>query len=353
MCLHRYSQSFHLVCAHAPIVVSLHRIIAQIIAPTVSRDAVNELVHTCYKMSLAYLHHRLRRGSLVDHQFGISNEDLALDCIAELFQRDDAGRFPVLEQYFEPLRWEALTEEALQIALRRLVFSKVNENLFRSYREEDPNLAKIIRNIKEAVKHEQGVSLVRHQESSWVVAGSPDTPVDGNPLAPPEILESHLLSVLCSTSNTYTAVASFAAFVEEHPYYCNGYPLSAFARALRTAFAGRRVLEDEKVPVFEPVEVESAIQRAVSYVRAALHETYVRGGKLSQRLFETYLSAVKTVLQATFTLTEEHVESQYDALSTLLPGLSKDAYMAEHRNILQYLFKLSRSRMVYYLQDEA
>ena len=336
-----------------PIIVKIRHTLSHILTSEVSRESVNHLVHICFNMSLAYLHHRLRRGVLVDNQFGISNEDLALDCIADLFLRDDDGRFPVIEQYFVSVDWEVLSDEELHVMLRRLVFSKVNESLFRSYREEDPNLAKIIRNVKEAIKREAGVSLAKHREASWVVAGDAGTPINSKPLAPPEILEAHLLAVLCSTSNTYKAVSSLVEFVNEHPHYCNGYPISAFAQAIRTAFAARSIVDSEEAQAaFEPGEVESAIRRAIKYIRLSLHETYVLGGKVSQKLFETYVQAVKKVLKATFTISEEHVDSQYDALVSLMPGLSKDVYMTDHRNILQYLFKLSRSRMIYYLQDE-
>ena len=118
-------------------IVKIKYTLEQILADTPDRHAVNSLVERCFKMALAYLHHRLRKGSLTDHQFGISNEDLALDCIAELYQRDEQGAFIVITQYFENLDWRTQSEDALAVALRRLVFSKVNEGLFRSYREED------------------------------------------------------------------------------------------------------------------------------------------------------------------------------------------------------------------------
>ena len=255
---------------------------------TKQHQAVNNLVHICFKIALAYLHHRLRKGSLCDYQFGISNEDLALDCIAELYQRDDRGRFVVLEQYFESSNWRALGEEELKIALRRLVFSKVNEGLFRNYREEDPNLAKIIRNIKEAVKHDKRINLVRMREANWLVVGPPDGEVNHLPLAPAEILEAFLLSVVCSTSNTYKAVSAFADFIAAHPHYRNAYPMSAFAQVLRTSYLGRTRPEAQTQEAsFEPMEVETAIQRAVNHVRNSLLDTYVRGGKLSFALFDT------------------------------------------------------------------
>ncbi len=316
-------------------------------------QATNHLVHICFKIALAYIHHRLRKGSLVDYQFGISNEDLALDCIAELYQRDDKGRFTVLEQYFESSNWHALSEEELKIALRRLVFSKVNEGLFRSYREEDPNLAKIIRNIKEAAKQDKRVNLVRSREANWLVVGPVDAEINHLPLAPVELLEAFLLSVVCNTSNTYKAVSSFADFVDAHPHYCNGYPMSAFAQVLRTSYIGRVVPEAQTHEVsYEPIEIENAIQRAVSHVRNSLIDSYVRGGKLSFALFDNYVNAVYKILKSTFTLYPESIDSQFEALQTMMPGLSKDVYMSKHRNIMQYLFKLSRTRMLSYLQEE-
>ena len=47
---------------------------------------------------------------------------------------------------------EDLDEEEATQQLRILVFSKVNQGLFRLYRENDPILARLIRNIKLAVK---------------------------------------------------------------------------------------------------------------------------------------------------------------------------------------------------------
>lgn len=333
--------------------MTLKSTLNQIFSGDHTHQAVNHLVQICFKIALAYLHHRLRRGSLVDNQFGISNEDLALDCIAELYQRDDNGQFIVLEQYFNSAKWEALSEEEIKVALRRLVFSKVNEGLFRNYREEDPNLAKIIRNIKEASKQDKRVHLVRTRDSSWLVVGPSADEPNHLPLAPVEVLEAFMRSVVCTTSNTYKAVSALADFVAEHPHYCNGYPMSAFAQVLRASFIGRVTPETQTEELsFEPIEVENAIQRAVSKVRNSLQDSYVRGGKLSLTLFNNYVDAVKKILKSTFTLYPDSIDSQYEALQTVMPGLSKDVYMSQHRNILQYLFKLSRTEMLAYLKDE-
>ncbi len=314
------------------------------------RAAVNELVQRCYHFAHAYIKHRLRSGNLSDTAFGLSPDDLALDCIAELFQRDDDGRFVVLERYFATVAWRRMSAMDLHVTLRRLCFSKVHENLFRSYKEEDPNLSKIIRNIKEGIKKDPALHMVRHRDQAWIVANG--VVPDMKPTAPPEILEIHMMEALRPAGNTYEAVSAFRLFVEAHPHYANAYPLSAFAQVLRGAFARLEapVFEDRVVPEFGENDVEDAIQTAAREVQASMVGTYVYRGKMSFDLFDTYFNTVKKMLNATFVSEATPARSQFDALRSYMPHLSREAYLEDHRNVLQYLFKLTRSRMIDYLR---
>lgn len=314
------------------------------------RAAVNELVQRCFHFAHAYLKHRLRGGSLQDGAFGLSAEDLAMDCIAELFQRNEAGRFVVLEKYFAGIPWRKMSAVDLHITLRRLCFSKVHENLFRSYREEDPNLSKIIRNIKEGVKKDAGLALIRHRETTWVVANASEP--DMKPSAPPEVLEIYMMDALRPSGNTYEAVSAFRDFVEAHPHYSNAYPLSAFAQVLRGAFARLEAHDfaSSEAPTYGETDVEEAIHSATAEVQSSMVATYVYRGKMSLDLFDTYFRTVKKLLQATFLSDASPARSQFDALRSYMPELSREAYQADHRNVLQYLFKLSRTRMIDYLR---
>lgn len=301
---------------------------------------------------MAFLRIQLQRGSLNDYRFGIATEDLAIDCIADTFQRDDQGRFTTLENYFGSFDWQRSSEEELTISLRRLIFSKVNEGLFRSYRAEDPNLAKIIRNIKEAVKRNNSFSLHREREVQWIIVGESDTSDHYLPLVPATILENYITSVLCETSNTYTAVYAFQDFLKSHPYYRNAFPLSEYARILRACFQNREVPNPSTHEInLSLIDLDSALKKTIAYVRSKLHVTYVQKGKISIQMFETYITALRKILAYHFGAPSEAVGSQYDALATVIPGLSKDRFQSEHRNIMQYLFKISRTRMIGYLKD--
>lgn len=332
--------------------MTLHKTLHRVFSTPSDREAVNHLIHVCSNIAMAFLRMQVQRGSLDHYRFGIATEDLAIDCIADTFQRDSNGHFVTLETYFSTFEWEAASEEDLTISLRRLIFSKVNEGLFRSYRAEDPNLAKIIRNIKEAVKRNSSFSLHREREVQWIVVGKKSTPENHLPLAPTTVLESYMTSVLCETSNTYTAVYAFKDFLKMHPYYRNAFPMSEYARVLRACFQNREVPTPSTHEInLSMIDLESALKKTIAYVRSKLHVTYVQKGKISISMFETYIKALKKILASHFGAPSASVSSQYDALATVIPGLSKDCFQNEHRNIMQYLFKISRTKMIGYLQD--
>ena len=332
--------------------MTLRNTLQKVISRTPDREAVNSLVQLCANIGLSFLRFQTQRGALDNYRFGIPTEDLALDCIADTFQRNEEGHFVTLENYFGPLNWEQLSEEELSVALRRLIFSKVNEGLFRSYRAEDPNLARIIRNIKEAVKRNDCFSLHREREVQWLIVGVNAKPDNRLPLVPAEILETYLTSLLCNTSNTYSAVYAFADFLKLHPYYRNAFPLSEYARVLRSCFKNREVPDNPVQEInISLLDMENALRKTMNHVRTRLHETYVRKGKISRSMFDTYISALQKILASHFGFPSESVSSQYDALATLMPGLSRDSFQNEHRNVMQYLFKVSRNQMIGYLHD--
>lgn len=288
--------------------------------------------------------------------FRLSMEDLALDCIADLFQRDDAGRFSQLDVYFNSIRWQDLDEDDLYIALRRLIFSKVNEGLFRRYREADPSLAKIIRNLKNAAKSAPGLYVERRKQEMWIIAETDDPEQAHLPAAPFEVLEGHLVSHLsnanCDTLRQVTQ--GFIEFVTQHPYYQNAFPLTSFAQVVRSAFVriGEVVGDQEDKEVFVSGQVTRAIDVVASAVEADMHASYVGKGKVDGATYASYFFAVRDILAAQFVNDAEPVDSYLDALEAYVPNLTPEMYRTHHRHILEYLVKISRTRLFAYLKEE-
>jgi hypothetical protein len=89
-------------------------------------------------------------------------EDLAWDFIADLFEKDDENMLSTFCQYFNEESLVQMDETDVQSELRKLVFTKVDDNIFRAVGEKDPSLRKIIRNLKLAIRDRECEMCVCH-----------------------------------------------------------------------------------------------------------------------------------------------------------------------------------------------
>jgi len=313
--------------------------------------AVRALVDFCHCIALAYIRREARstRYSLVSH-FGLCIEDLALDCIADLFERDRDGHFVQIMEYLEARKWSTLAPPDLESALRRLVFSKVNDGFFRRHREADPNLSRIIRNLKLAAQDHSDLRLQRHQGEQWLLRPADEASME-NPLAPPALLKGYLVARLDGTSNIPNTLTALDRFTRDHTYYVPGYPLTQFAQLVRAAFRHLHPAISEQVPARHDEALDredrlGVIQYVVKAVREDMHSSYVGRGKVSAQTFDAYLEGIRNVLVSHFVDPHQAEDSFFDALQDPLPNLEPDVYRNEHRHRFEYLMKKARPQFV-------
>jgi len=333
--------------------LTVREALASLLSECPSPVAVNRLVSVSTRMALAYLYQKARLGGLRPEHFGLTFEDLALDSTAELFRRDDAGNFVELRTYFNSVGRAASTDADMEIALRRIVFSKVSEGLFRRYRENDPNLGKVIRNTKDAINSLQGVRLERQGRQLWIVVGDDELMME-TPVAPPEVIDAHVTSALGSAGQMQAAVAALVSFLETHPYYRNGFPVSEFAKVVRSAYIRLGAAlhnDDDTERQFTTDEIKRAIDSATDAVYTKTFSTYVEKKKVDARTFQVYLRTVRDVLESLYVHDTSSTYSHFDVMATYTPGLSEDEYRRTHRNRVEYMVKLARTHVSDFLLD--
>ena len=108
---------------------------------------LNGLINLCVALASELLSRKWGSRRLQEH-LGLSETDLAYDCIGDLFGRDETGRCTQLTAYFGSMEVASLYEAELLVLLRRLVYSRVNHALFRLYQDLDPAFSRILRNVK-------------------------------------------------------------------------------------------------------------------------------------------------------------------------------------------------------------
>jgi hypothetical protein len=135
----------------------LSSLVSSICSGDYQEPELTEFVNLVQKISLSYLKYQEVIGKHIrwERNKNVSElEDLALDCIAGLFMRNEGGEFIQFKKYFErsSTDLEEIEDAEIMVLLRRLIIKKTKQELSRIFKERDPEGAKIVRNIKVAIK---------------------------------------------------------------------------------------------------------------------------------------------------------------------------------------------------------
>jgi hypothetical protein len=287
-------------------------------------------------------------------QFELTEEDLALDCLADLFRRDEAGRFGQLHAYAAAVDWERLDDAGLEIALRRLIFSAVNEGLFRRYRENDPVVGRFIRTLKRHVKRHEALVLVRERTSLMVVLREADPDRLGRPQMPQEVLEVYLHGAFAAGSGLPAVLTALTTLFRSHPDYAPKVALSDLAISVRSVLVRRNaadVVGDETAS--DAVELRDLqqlagahVDHALTEVQHSMQELYVGKRGVSPALYSAYFQAIRDILTAQFIAGGEPDISFRGALDRYVSGLSSKEYRRQHQAVLEYLINLTKRRFL-------
>src|SRR5690606_22299249 len=133
---------------------------------------------------------------------------------------------------------------------------------------------------------------------------------------------------------------ALVAFLDMHPYYRNGFPVSEFAKIVRSAYIrlGAALHDgDDSERHFTGDEVERAIDAATDAVHSKTFSTYVEKKKVDEPTFQVYLRTVRDVLESMYVHDTSSSYSHFDVMATYDPGLSEDEYRRTHRNRVEYM----------------
>lgn len=311
--------------------------------------ALDHLCSHCISIATAYLQVKAGRNSLLLHQIYKNIDDMALDCIADLFERNH-NQLVQLNRYFNSNEISNLKESEITSKLRRLIFSKVNEGIFRNYRNFDPSLSKIIRNIKRTLE-EQKVKGAFYNKELGLICFEPS--VIKKPMMADEILEAKLFSKLNVINNTVDAINHLKIILISESDYAPQIPLIGFASLLRKLFAHQWLFEKEfneqslKL-VDEDLskqDFEFLIERSLSKKKNSLYNTYVVSKKITESDFIKYLTSATEILKSEFV--KDSVKSGYfEHFCSAFPNIEYEEYRNQHRKILEYIVKQVREQLI-------
>ena len=312
------------------------------------RTSVNEFTFLCRKIAVVFLRKKVSLGRLYPETFGVSIDDLALDCIADLFLQDDHGTLLQISAYFNGISLEKTTDEELLGHIRRLVFAKVNQGIFRAYNEVDPSLGKILRNIKLAIQSLEQFSTVDRFGELSITPCLCDT-LEHLPPMDRGQLEHCLHEIASGSENIPSLLSKLARALREQSSHSRIVPLMSIAFAVRSLYSGpadNSAGETSPEDSFTAHDSQNIIREACNGIKAEMKTQYVSKKKVEPVVYEHYFDVIEQNLVARIVQQDGEMFSFFDRLQALMPELTKEEYGRDHKSRVEYLGRLTYDRAI-------
>jgi len=364
----------------------LPTLVASICRGSYQELELTEFVNLIQKISLSYLKYQEVIGKHI--RWERSNnlgelEDLALDCVAGLFMRNEVGEFIQFKKYFSQNcdEIENLDDVELMVLLRRLVIKKTKQELSRIFKERDPEGAKIVRNIKVAIKTASDFHSFREmgREYIYMSFGSaghekPKTPAapqavplnenysskkmmgrggvldysflrKTQPSIPEKSLRGEYLSLYRPKDPVSASIRKMLHVIQNDTRYQNFLPLDLVARIMRHTnleMARERltsqISETSPLDELKLKEIEKRKKMVLGKIKSKIQSQYVNGNKISPEKGHIYYRALADILEDISQ--GKKYDSYFKHLRRYMPNLSQKTYRSQERTIFEYLGKL-------------
>jgi hypothetical protein len=346
---------------------NLTQLVRSIISGSYCQAQLVQFITLAQKISLSYLKYQEVSGKRISGERVETEtelEDMAIDCIAELFSGDGKGNFPQLIRYYQPKfdETENITDQEVLVLTRRLVVRKTKQELSRIFRERDPEGAKIVRNIKVAIRSSERLHFFRDMGKEFVFFKN-GLKIDesnpkgheaiatylrkSNPPIPEDYLHTRFINIYNpndSVSNSINKLLKTIYTMEAYQNFLSIEKVVKLIRSVKFDAFRQRLISEENVPTpldnLESKEIESFISMVMETIWNKIDAQYMKTGKLTSKKANIYNKALRDVL---YDLIQKKDNSSYFRnLKYYLPELTQREYRQNERSVFEYLAKVAK-----------
>jgi len=275
--------------------------------------------------------------------------------------RNETDDFVQLNRYFTPfLNNSEIDDNEMLMMLRRLVVKKTKQELSRIFRERDPEGAKIIRNIRVAIRNSDQFSSFKEMGREFVYLHNYQQ--DDNKLSDPDAHERKLSGLsdkilaqefsqrYCPTDSVSTMMKKMLEIVSNGPFNQNCLPIDTIANLIRDVtfnqFKEETCKDTDNTSPFHDLqlkEVDAVNKDVIQLIHQKIQLQYLKKNKISSLKADIYCKAINDFVQD---LTHEReCESNFRYLKRYIPNLSQKSYREQERSIFEYLVKVTKKSL--------
>lgn len=305
-----------------------------------------DLINLCHSMALAYL--RMKASSEKLYMIrGERLEDLAWDFIADLFEQNRDGEMVKINEYFSELDLKECSHSDLKIELRKIVFTKVDDNIFRAIGKKDPSLRKIIRNLKLAIGESED-SNIFYEQGFLIVGGFSEKHL---PVMPSEFMQIKLCSRLNEKMQIPDILHEVLEILKEQDQYQSKFSVVALSIIIRESFvylhdyltdsSGLLTIDQH----FFSNEFETFLVKCATTVKTRTGYRYVEKGKIPEEELDLYMKAAISIVKDQFTKGKKKF-SQYEHLKQYITDIDYQDFRENKRQFLEYLVAQIKEKLI-------
>ncbi|MBS4029794.1 MAG: hypothetical protein KGZ58_14315 [Ignavibacteriales bacterium] len=273
---------------------------------TLSYSEQNALVHFTIALIQAHLHSHRTSYSHLYEKAGITEEELACDCIADAFARNAQNEFIRIQQCLSKLSASLENTSIKEIFLlyKSFILRFADVHLARLFAMFDSAGANIKRNITETIKR------TNHFTSSREFSGTVLTPSNTDPLLhlsrfPFEELERQFLLTLDGKRTTESLLLKLHSILVEQDVHSRVLPLNIVVYLFKRGFPSEietRSEENDEDDEFQfpstngyatEFELEDAIHKVFNTLKEKIFTMYLLSGKLTKKEAEGLFCALR------------------------------------------------------------
>ena len=334
----------------------LRAYLRQTLDRSISQGDLTRFVQLARIVAATYLATFRASAVVLCEKLGISSTDLAYDCVADLFARDEKGLFVHLEgligSLHQPL--DQTPDHELFAAFRALLSRFADTQLGRLYAQADPQGARIHRNIRECIKKEGAFQLTRDFRG-WVITpiGSPD--LDHLPPCSMDWLKSEFFVRCKGTQQIPRLLALLHDLLMSLTEFRRSIPLMDVVQLIKDLYQskeqpGSETQEDQSLGGMTQFEIAHLREQVEQTLKEKILVTYVVHGKVDRKQAKAMYLACRDLLGdwcsgdgANFSL--------YEYLARYLP-IDEQSYKDGLRVKMEYLVKIAREEFANRLTRE-
>lgn len=307
----------------------------------ISRVEINHLIELAESYAFTYLKFRYKNLHKTLLAEDVTLNEIAIDAIAPLFERDEHGVFVKIKDAFEKWQPPIETEEKAQFFLNRLVSKSLEKYVSELLRDNDPFFSKILDSVNYQIE-KQGFKKKQILGTTYIIESSGSQKIGCMPDA--EFILTLPVELFKNMSNMLpNIIAYLKKQTEKEPVI----PLNALINKLKRIKSNNFNFTDN-VEFGNELTVESIIEHALNESYRKLNESYLSKGKISSEekcKIEMALRSISLDLQ------DGGINpGLYKYFLEQFPDITFVDYQHKYQNMFEYLYKFLRKEIVKQLE---